>query len=644
MTKTKSTKRALLLSALSLLLCVSMFIGSTYAWFTDSVTSGSNVIQSGNLDIDVQYTLDGETWKDLAGATDLFQKGLWEPGHTEVVALKIENKGSLALKYVASMNIFNEVVGKNKDGGDIVLSDILTVSTLTQQVNQVGDISVMLAYMGENMVAYEETTSFKAGNILEADKELSAGEAHYVIIKVDMAETVGNEANHDGVNVPSIEFGLNVLATQYTYENDSFGNQYDKEATYDESWNTLADTSWYNDVDTEFTLTNVNQLAGLAKLVNTGVDTFAGKTVKLANDVDLGNKDWRSIGISGATFNGSFDGNGKTVSNLKVETNGMAGLFGYVAKGASFSNLKFNNVEITGNGEEVHRAGALFGYSNGAVTVENVSVTGLIQISIDGYYAGAVSGQSNGSKFINCSVIAEDGSCVEAGRWVGGICAYDNGATKITGCHVENLTVRAKSFVGGITGLGGKKSTIYGNTAKNMTVALVDAESALVESYGTIMGGLCVYNWDNSYLTAYDNAAENATCIVNGTAVEEQEMGMKYPEDNDYGLVREATIKVGDVYFTSLKAAFKYVPKDNTQIVVELTADTVVPSNFKPELAKTQNIIVKTNGYKLLWLKVDTSAGTYETDAEGNLITTEITAANLSTYVKNLSYGTLVIE
>ena len=127
----KQTKRSLLMSALSLLLCFSMLLGTSWAWFTDSVSSGSNVIKSGNLDLDVQYTLDGKTWNDLDGAKDLFQKGLWEPGHTEVVALKITNKGSLALKYEASMNIIKETIGKNKDGGSIVLSEILTVSTLT---------------------------------------------------------------------------------------------------------------------------------------------------------------------------------------------------------------------------------------------------------------------------------------------------------------------------------------------------------------------------------------------------------------------------------------------------------------------------------------------------------------------------------
>ena len=230
----KYAKRSLFVSAISLLLCISMLVGTTFAWFTDNVSSGSNVITSGNLDLDVQYTLDGENWKDLNGATDLFQKGLWEPGHTEVVVLKVSNVGSLALKYVANMKIFEETIGKTKTGENIVLSDILTVSTLIQQANEVGDIALMLAFMGENSVAYEKTSSFKSANVLGQDKELLPGDSHYVFIKVDMAETVGNEANHDGVNIPAIDFGINVFATQFTYESDSFGNQYDASATFDE--------------------------------------------------------------------------------------------------------------------------------------------------------------------------------------------------------------------------------------------------------------------------------------------------------------------------------------------------------------------------------------------------------------------------
>ena len=233
MTNKKTTKRALLASLMAMLLSITMLMGTTYAWFTDSVSSGSNVITTGNLDVVVEYTLDGETWNDLDGATDLFQKGLWEPGHTEVVALRITNNGTLALKYNANMNIIEETVGKNNDGGDIVLSEILNVATVTQQANQIGDILLGMVFGGSQNTDTGAVKSFKDSSILGADQELLPGEAHYVIITVDMPETVGNEANYDGVNAPSIEFGLNVLATQFTYENDSFGTGYDKDASYD---------------------------------------------------------------------------------------------------------------------------------------------------------------------------------------------------------------------------------------------------------------------------------------------------------------------------------------------------------------------------------------------------------------------------
>ena len=235
MTNVKITKRALLASVIAILICFTMLIGTTFAWFTDSVESAGNVITAGNLEVGVEYTLDGENWENLDGADDLFQKGSWEPGHTEVLVLKVTNKGSLALKYSVNMNILSETVGKTKDDENIILSDILTVSTLIQQVNTAGDICVDLIFDGENRLGYEAVNSFKKSNVVEDAGNLSAGDAHYVFIKVDMPETVGNEANHNGVDVPSIEFGINVLATQYTHEEDSYGNDYDADAVYYDS-------------------------------------------------------------------------------------------------------------------------------------------------------------------------------------------------------------------------------------------------------------------------------------------------------------------------------------------------------------------------------------------------------------------------
>ena len=235
MNNKRATKRALLTSVMALVMCVVMLVGTTFAWFTDTASTGVNKIQAGNLDIEVKYTLDGETWKDLDGATDIFQKGLWEPGHTEVVALKFKNNGNLALKYSINMNIVDETVGINKSGQEYKLSDYLKVKTLSQEASGIGDICIDMAFSARNDgLGYTATANFKDAAVLDHDLLLTPGEVgNYLIMKVYMPETVGNEANAISTGkAASIRFGLNVVATQVTYEKDSFGNTYDKDATY----------------------------------------------------------------------------------------------------------------------------------------------------------------------------------------------------------------------------------------------------------------------------------------------------------------------------------------------------------------------------------------------------------------------------
>ena len=235
MNNKRATKRALLTSVMALVMCVVMLVGTTFAWFTDTASTGVNKIQAGNLDIEVEYTLDGETWNDLDRATDIFQKGLWEPGHTEVVALKFKNNGNLALKYSINMNIVDETVGVNKFNKEYKLSDYLKVKTLSQEASLIGDICIGMAFSARNDgLGYTATANFKDAAVLDHDLLLTPGEVgNYLIMKVYMPETVGNEANAISTEkAASIRFGLNVVATQVTYEKDSFGNTYDKDATY----------------------------------------------------------------------------------------------------------------------------------------------------------------------------------------------------------------------------------------------------------------------------------------------------------------------------------------------------------------------------------------------------------------------------
>ena len=89
------TKKALLKSVLSLVLCISLCVSGTFAWFSDNVTSGKNIIQSGNLDIEMYWTddLENGTWYNVEDDehNTIFTEENWEPGYTEVRYIKIKN-------------------------------------------------------------------------------------------------------------------------------------------------------------------------------------------------------------------------------------------------------------------------------------------------------------------------------------------------------------------------------------------------------------------------------------------------------------------------------------------------------------------------------------------------------------------------
>ncbi|WP_337491200.1 TasA family protein [Vescimonas sp.] len=246
MESSKTTKRALVTSVLALLMCVTMLVGATFAWFTDTASTEVSKIQAGNLDLEVQYrTAANGDWKTLDNATDLFgaEGTLFEPGHTRVVELKIKNAGNLALKYKIGMNVISETAGTNKDGNPYKLSNYLKVATSPIQQYDPNAAPGTVSYAMEQLI-------FEKGNVLAWEHrdfanfeleytsggsvhELKPGDAGILGIKVYMPETVGNEANAISTEkAASINFGLNVVATQYTVESDSYGTQYDKDATY----------------------------------------------------------------------------------------------------------------------------------------------------------------------------------------------------------------------------------------------------------------------------------------------------------------------------------------------------------------------------------------------------------------------------
>ena len=223
MTNVKSTKKALIASILSLCMCFSMLLGTTFAWFTDSVTSANNVITAGNLDVELYWTTtpkDDDSWKPVTATSSVFDTTLWEPGKTQVVYLKVKNEGTLALQYKLGVNVAGEVPSTNKYGEEFKLSSFIeygVVDGATEYDDRTDAIAAV------SSVATKLNVAYNSGAI-----DLAAGAEKFVTMVVYMPTTVGNEANYDkDAKIATIKLGLNVFATQTTFEEDSFGKDYD---------------------------------------------------------------------------------------------------------------------------------------------------------------------------------------------------------------------------------------------------------------------------------------------------------------------------------------------------------------------------------------------------------------------------------
>ena len=206
MTSSKSTKRALISSALALLMCVAMLIGTTFAWFTDTASTGVNKIQAGNLNIELQMKDNNGNWVNAEGKTLPFlvegkipaegTQILWEPGCTYYVPqIRVLNKGNLAVK----IEYLPEALGVTGKLAEVLEPVFKTpVDANGEEVNIEPEI-------------------LKPG---EASPAWSFG--------YHMLETAGNEYQ----NATATGMCLTVVATQATYENDSNGNTYDENADY----------------------------------------------------------------------------------------------------------------------------------------------------------------------------------------------------------------------------------------------------------------------------------------------------------------------------------------------------------------------------------------------------------------------------
>ena len=304
----KITRRTQLL-VVALVLCMTTMIGSTLAWFTDTVESDVNTIVAGNLDIELQYW-NGTEYADVTEETQLFpQNSLWEPGHTEVVYLKITNAGTLALKYKLHANIVEETAGTNVAGEPFKLSDYI-------QFKAVESTTAIEPYATRDAAISAATGDLGVVKTMTA-KTTESTDIDYVALVAYMPTTVGNEANHKtGTPAPTITLGVKLEATQQVAEKDSFGNDYDEDALYPGEVSTAAD------------------LAAAAKEGKNVILTNDIKDAKVNTTAPYGNK----YGV--AQNGGVIDGNGHVLDFDSPSGDN----YGIMTSGGTIKNMTIGGV------------------------------------------------------------------------------------------------------------------------------------------------------------------------------------------------------------------------------------------------------------------------------------------------------------
>lgn len=244
MTISHATKQAFILSVLSLITCIAMLVGSTMAWLNDSVSSATNRIVLGNLALSLEYKNSWNgTWETVDSTTKLFaEDARYEPGYTEIVYLRVANAGSLTFKYQLMANIVGEDSSYNVNGEEFYISDYLKFGSYSMKefaTENAEDVIPTKFGSREDAITSVDLKPLKVavGNLVN-EKVIVPGDntSDIIVLVLTMPLDVSNDANHvPGRNAPSVDLGISVVATQFEFESDSFGSDYDEDVEYPET-------------------------------------------------------------------------------------------------------------------------------------------------------------------------------------------------------------------------------------------------------------------------------------------------------------------------------------------------------------------------------------------------------------------------
>lgn len=219
MKKTNITKLALAFSVCLFLFWIALGTNATLAWFSDTTELVKNTFVFGNLDLDVSYKNAGMTdYAPMNSNSKVFgeEEALYEPGYTQMVWLKIENKGDIPFDYKLSVDVNDYTESTNVSGNKFILPPYLRYGVIFEDSEAALDRRLAQASAGLDMGRYNYDQANLPLNIYsDIVRGVGVGEIRYAAVIVYMPETVGNRANHSpDAPVPMVDLGLTVLAQQ----------------------------------------------------------------------------------------------------------------------------------------------------------------------------------------------------------------------------------------------------------------------------------------------------------------------------------------------------------------------------------------------------------------------------------------------
>ena len=387
-----------LTSLLCMVLCVAMFFGTTYAWFTSEVSNTGNEIYIGTLDVDLR--MNGESLNN--SGTKVFNNTIcWEPGYTALRDLSVVNEGDLSFNYtlnftaesvVDAAKYFDVWVYSNDDHTAYSKTEGETFAQMTEKegwtpVGTLADVLKGKAVFSGSMAAVDEN-----GNKVNT--------THTYTIVLHMKESAENTTDTNGANSlmgKSVALNVKLTAYQKASEQDDLGSRYDQMvATEDElkaALQTGGTIALTGDITVEDTLTVPNGVSATLDLNGHKISKITKTPASLlTNNGTLTVEDSAADGTTGGgiaiTFNGSVDNSIAvnaisnrgvlTVNGGEISNSGTGNQIGYAIDNYNGATLTVNGGKITANGSSYYDGIRLFCGSNETrVTVNDGEISSI---------------------------------------------------------------------------------------------------------------------------------------------------------------------------------------------------------------------------------------------------------------------------